>query len=165
MGSLCVGINNLFMYFKIKRETVQQKNKWKKYVFTIYLITFSYFTFFSSCSWWILSKYPLHLRKYDRCWEHSNAQGRISLAFMKSKGEKDTLWTITDMMTLPSGKCVCEDLIWLWRLPWKLNFTNDWEKMKHRSLRRKKRTIQHSTWDRRIFLFQTHRKVHCNSIK
>lgn len=87
----------------------------------------SYFTFFS-CSWWILSKYPSHLRKYDRCWEHSNAQGRISLAFMKSKGEKDTLWTIAGCV-VPSGKCVGEDLIWPPEdFLKKMNFTNDWEK-------------------------------------
>ena len=82
----------------------------------------SYFTFFS-CSWWVFIKYPSHLRKYDWCWEHSNAQDRISPAFMKSKGEKDTLWTITGMMTAIWEVCAqrsnlaSEDFLENWILP------------------------------------------------
>lgn len=68
---------------------------------------------------------------------------------------------------LPSGKCVHKDLIWPPKTSLKIEFYR-WskKKMKHGSLRRKERTFQHSTWDRReIFLFQIHRKVQCNSIK
>lgn len=154
------------MYFKIKRVTVQQqqKNQIKEICLHHLSNYLSYFTFFS-CSWWVLIKYPSHLRKYDRCWEHSNAQNRISLAFMKSKGEKDTLWTITDMMTAIWEVCAqrsnlaSEDVLENWIL---LMI----EKNEAQESEEKASTFQNSNWDRReLFLFQIHRKVQCNSIK
>ena len=120
MGSLCVGISNLFMYFKIKRETVQQKNKWRKYVFTIYLIT-SVILHFSLAVDEYLVSIP-HISG-SMTGAGSTAMPRAgfllhswSLRVRKTHYEQLQIWW------LPSGKCVRKDLIWPLKTSLKIEF-------------------------------------------